>query len=86
MAYTFNPFTGRLDYFKATGASGIPIIPVSGTIDDSNVTFASVTEPTVLCINGPIYQQTGGAYTWTWVLGTITLNQAVGTGGSIFGL
>lgn len=86
MAYQFNPFTGRLDYYVAASASGLTPIPVSGTINDSNVTFTSATEPTVLCINGPIYQKTGGAYTWTWVAGTITLNQPVGTGGSIFGL
>lgn len=62
------------------------IIPISGTIDDSNVIFTSYKEPNYLIINGGAYQKTGGAITWTWVSGTITLSNAVGTNGSIWGI
>lgn len=68
------------------GGGSFAIIPVAGTIDDTNKIFTSVTEPTVLVIRGLTYQPTGGDYTWSWSAGTITLNEAIGTGGSIFGL
>ena len=66
--------------------AGITPIAVTGTIDDSNKTFSAATQPTMLNINGAFYLKTGGAYTWTWVATVITLNQPVGTGGSIFGI
>ncbi len=70
----------------ATGSGGFTPITVTGVINDSNKTFASVTLPTLLNINGAFYLPTGGAITWTWIAGTITLSTAVGTGGSIFGI
>ncbi len=66
--------------------TGITIIAVAGTIDDSNMSFTSASQPTLLVINGMIYQKTAGAITWTYVAGTITLSIPVGTSGSIFGL
>lgn len=66
--------------------AGISIVAVSGTIDDSNVTFTAVSEPTLLNINGAFYQKTGGVITWSFLSGTITLSSAIGTGGSIFGI
>lgn len=71
---------------NATGGVGLSIITVTGTIDDSNVSFSAATEPTLLNINGAFYKKTGGAYTWTYAGTTITLNTAVGAGGSIFGI
>ncbi len=70
---------------NATGA-GLTPITVTGTVDDSNKSFTAATQPTLLNINGAFYLKTGGAYTWTYVGTTITLNQPVGTGGSIFGI
>lgn len=70
----------------STSTGGITIIAVTGTINDSNMTFTAATQPTLLNINGAFYQKTGGAYTWTYVGTTITLNQPVGLGGSIFGI
>lgn len=67
-------------------ATGFSIIAVSGTVNDSNVAFAAPSQPTLLCINGGFYQKTGGAITWTYVAGAITLSSPVGTGGSIFGV
>lgn len=66
--------------------AGLSPITISGVIDDSNVTFGSTTQPTMLNINGAFYLKTGGAYTWSWAATVITLNQPVGAGGSIFGL
>lgn len=66
--------------------SSLAIIAVTGTIDDSNTTFASATQPTILVINGGVYQKTGGSITWTWVATVITLSSPVGSGGAIFGL
>lgn len=68
------------------GGGGLTIITLTGTIDDSNVTFTAGSEPTQLVINGGIYKPTGGAIAWTYVAGTITLSNPVGTGGSVYGL
>lgn len=81
-----NPTTHRLLVEPAGGGGFITIVAVSGTINDSNVTFTSATEPTVLVINGLVYQKTGGSITWSYLAGTITLSSPIGTGGSIFGL
>lgn len=67
-------------------ATGLSIITVSGTINDSNMTFTAAVLPTLLNINGAFYKQTGGAITWTYAVGTITLSSPIGTGGSIFGV
>lgn len=71
---------------SGTGSSGITLIPVTGTRDDSNVTFTVTTTPTVLNINGGLYEKTGGSITWSIAGTTITLSSPVGTGGSISGL
>lgn len=72
---------------KTISASvSLTVITVTGTVNDSNKTFTAASQPTLLNINGAFYQQTGGSYTWTYVAGTITLNQPVGTGGQIFGI
>lgn len=70
---------------SATVAGLVPIT-VTGTINDSNKSFTAATQPTLLNINGAFYLKTGGAYTWSYSGTTITLNQPVGTGGSIFGI
>lgn len=70
----------------ATGTVALTIIAVTGTVNDSNVTFTSTSLPTLLNINGAFYQQTGGIITWSRSGTTITLSSPVGTGGSIFGI
>lgn len=64
------------------------ILTATGTIDDSNLAFTFVSQPSVIIVNGGTYQQTGGAITFTWTATTltVTLSSACGTGGSIFGL
>lgn len=71
---------------NGTGSGAFSVIAVAGTIDDSNVTFTSASEPTLLNINGGFYQKTGGSITWSYLAGTITLSSPVGTGGSIYGI
>lgn len=67
-------------------SGGLSIVAITGTINDSNVSFTALSQPTLLIINGGTYQQAGGAITWTYVAGIITLSSPVGSGGSIFGL
>ncbi len=64
------------------------VLAATGTIDDSNTAFTFLQLPTVIVMNGGMYQQTGGIITWTWDAGTLTatLSSPVGTGGSIFGI
>lgn len=71
---------------KTISTSSLAVITITGTVNDSNKTFTAASQPTLLNINGAFYQQTGGAYTWTYVAGTITLSQPIGTGGQIFGI
>lgn len=71
---------------NASGGGSLTPITVSGTRDDSNVAFTAPSQPTMLNINGAFYLPTGGTYTWTYLAGAITLNNPVGTSGSIFGV
>ena len=80
-----NDLDRRVAALEAKGGGGLTKIVVNGTRNDSNVTFTSATEPTYLVINGMWYESTGGAITWSWSAGTITLSSAVGTGGAIWG-
>jgi hypothetical protein len=61
------------------------IITMTGTIDDSNKTFTCASGPSEMVINGVSYLTTGGAITWTYLAGTITLSTAVGINGTIWG-
>jgi hypothetical protein len=72
---------------ESSGGGTSDTIVVTGTIDDSNVTFIIPTVPNLLIINGLAYRGTGGAITWTYdVGGVITLSAPVGDGGTIFGV
>ncbi len=70
----------------AASSGALTFLTTPGTINDSNVTFTFVSLPIALIINGAIYQQAGGAITWSYLAGTVTLSSAVGTGGSIIGI
>lgn len=83
LPFLIDSTTGRL---LTSGAVSLTILAVTGTRDDTNLTFTIASQPTVLVINGATYQTTSGAITWTYLAGTLTLSSPVGTGGSIFGI
>lgn len=76
----------RNDITITAGGGALSEITISGTINDSNTAFTAPSEPTYLIINGAMYKKTGGAITWSYSAGNITLSSAVGQGGSIYGL
>lgn len=80
-------FTSKSDggYIVSSQVSSA-ILTATGTIDDLNTSFTFTSQPSVLCINGVLYQTTGGAITWSWSDPTATLSVPVGTNGSIFGI
>jgi len=69
-----------------SGPGGFAVLAVTGTLDDSNMTFTVASLPTLVIINGASYASTGGAITWAYVAGTLTLSSPVGVGGNIYSL
>lgn len=68
-----------------SSGSGVIILTFTGTIDDLNTTFTTTSLPVEVIVNGLSYIQNGGAITWSYLSGTITLSSPVGSGGSIYG-
>lgn len=68
-----------------SGGGGLTEIEISGTVDDNNTTFTAPSEPRYLVVNGVWYKASGGAITWSYNAGTITLDKPIGTGGQIWG-
>lgn len=67
----------------SASGSGLSILEATGTIDDSNTTFTFTSEPQMVVVNGAMYRNGSGCS----ISGTtVTLDNPVGTGGSIFGL
>jgi hypothetical protein len=66
------------------GGGGYTVLAVTGTINDTNVTFTVASLPQELVINGMSYIPAGGAITWSYLAGTLTLSSPVGSGGSIY--
>lgn len=77
-----DPTTHRL----LVSTIAITLLAATGAVNDTNTAFTFTSQPSVIVINGAVYQQTGGAITWTWADPTATLSVAVGSGGSIFGI
>ncbi len=71
---------------SSTGGASLSVLAVTGTVNDSNVSFTVASQPTLVAINGVLYRTTGDIITWTYLAGTLTLSQAVGTGGSVYAL
>ena len=65
------------------GGGGLSVLTATGSIDDSNVTFVFTSTPTLVVVNGAIYQN-GSGVTISGI--TATLDNPAGTGGSVFGL
>lgn len=85
-----NPNTNRV-LISATLATGLTILPATGTVDDSNTAFTFTQKPSIIVMNGLSYRDestVGGVTAWTWNAGTLTatLFSPVGTGGDIYGI
>jgi len=63
---------------------GSRIMETQTTVDDTTVGFQFAAKPTEVVINGTAYIESGGAYTWSYDAGVVTLNNPVGTGGQIY--
>ena len=63
--------------------TGLNYLAATGDVDDSNVTFTFVSEPTLVSVNGALYKDGGGV---TIVGTTATLDAPAGTNGSVYGL
>lgn len=74
--------SGRNDItITATGSASLTPITVTGTINDSNVTFTAASTPNLVMVNGAAYRSGHGVT----IVGTaITLDNPVGTGGDIY--
>lgn len=70
----------------STGGAGFSILPVTGTINDSNKSFTVASLPSLVNINSGFYAPTGGNITWSYSGTTLTISSAVGVGGSIFAI
>lgn len=72
---------------NSSGGGGVTLLNITGgTINDTNKAFTFVSQPTLVNINGAFYPPTGGAITWSYLTGTVTLSSPVGTGGEIYGI
>ncbi|MGY3406105.1 hypothetical protein ACVWZV_002218 [Bradyrhizobium sp. GM5.1] len=70
-------------------ASFFPKEVPTGSVNDSNVTFAFTAQPRAVVINGSTYfsdSTVGGSVVWTWSTPNATLAFPVGTGGDIHGI
>lgn len=74
-----NPI-GTGGFIRSAFGTGISIETPTGTVDDSNVDFTVTNEPKYIVVNGAQYFSGAG---YTYLAGTITLNNPVGTGGFI---
>lgn len=65
-----------------SGTNGV-IVPTSGVVNDSNVTFAFDEEPEVVVVNGDTYRLGHG---WSWDGANVVLDFPPGVGGDVYGL
>lgn len=80
-----DPTTHRL-LVDTTGGSGLGKLTVTGTVNDSNISFVTSSAPTYMILNGLMYaagDTAGGVVMWTAVGTAVTLAYPIGTGGSI---
>ena len=79
--------------FSSTGGGGgggsFTVLTATGSIDDTNKTFSFSSAPSILSINGSLYnagETSGGVVMWTLIGLVATLANPIGSGGSIFGI
>lgn len=74
---------GTTTISSSGGSSSSPILTATGSINDSNTVFTFATTPAFVVVNGATYIHGGGV---TIAGTTVTLDNPVGTGGSIYGI
>jgi len=74
---------GRNDITISASGSALSLLTVTGTIDDNNVAFTTVSTAQVVVVNGASYKHGGGC---TISGNNITLDNPVGTGGNIYAI
>jgi hypothetical protein len=62
---------------------GLSVLAATGTINDTNTAFTFASSPTFVVVNGAFYRDGSGC---TIAGVNVTLDNPIGTGGSIFGL
>lgn len=80
LTITLNDPIGTGGFIRSAFGTGISIETPTGTVDDSNVAFIVTNEPKYIVVNGAQYFSGAG---YTYLAGTITLDNPVGTGGFI---
>lgn len=80
LTITLNNPVGTGGFIRSAFGTGISIETPTGTVDDSNVDFTVTNEPKYIVVNGAQYFSGAG---YTYLAGTITLDNPVGTGGFI---
>lgn len=80
LTITLNNPVGTGGFIRSAFGTGITVENPTGTVDDSNVSFTVSNEPKYIVVNGAQYFSGAG---YTYLAGTITLDNPVGTGGFI---
>lgn len=86
MSYVFNPFSGKLDYYKPVTASGVVVVVATGTVNGTNTAFTFPTAPNVIVVDqGRVMQKVSsdGSVNWT---GTTSVTLSVAPNFDIFGM
>lgn len=74
---------GRNDVTITGGGGSLSVLAATGTVNDNNKTFTFVSTPTLVNVNGATYTNGHGC---TIVTTTVTLDNAPGTNGFVYGL
>ena len=80
LTITLNDPIGTGGFIRSAYGTGIAVETPSGTVDDANVDFTVTNVPKYIVVNGAQYFSGAG---YTYLAGTITLDNPVGTGGFI---
>lgn len=80
LTITLNNPIGTGGFIRSAFGSGLTVETPTGTVDDSNTSFTVSNTPKYIVVNGAQYFDGAG---YTYLAGTITLDNPVGTGGFI---
>jgi hypothetical protein len=75
--------SGDVDNIALVSGGNFNILTATGDVDDSNLVFTFVSEPTLVVVNGTAYRHGHGVTISTT---TATLDNPPGVGGDVYGL